>query len=228
MNPPGAVANSTSTETARQTIRAAILSGEFSPGMRLREAELAERTGVSRTPVREALRLLESEGLITFEPHRGARVSTQSAQELYDLFELRALLEGHAAAVAAQRIQADELAHLDELAARMAELLDQPDTSDEMTTLNGEFHRSIANAARVDHLSTVVPTLMHVPLILRTFRVYSADRLRSSVQQHLELTQALRHRDADWARSVMSAHILAARAQIQPPPTIADDPTVSV
>lgn len=202
-------------EAAYGVIRAGILSGEFARGQRLREEELAERVGVSRTPVREALRRLDAEGLIDFTPNRGARVTAWSERELEDLYEARALLEGFGARLAAARITAEELDELAQIADKMAALAaSDPKPADELTTLNGEFHRAIANASRNSQLDTLVRGLMDVPLIYRTFQRYSPDRMRASQFHHNELVDALRARDGEWAEAVMRAHILAARTTV--------------
>ena len=109
----------TSAIRVHDALRAAILEGEIAPGARLRAEALAERFGTSRTPVREALLMLEREGLVSVEPHRGAIVRSFDAADLLDLYEVRALIEPHAAARAATRIDAEQLdAHAARCAAR--------------------------------------------------------------------------------------------------------------
>src|SRR5258708_26156425 len=99
---------------ATELIREAILDGRLEPGSRLKEEELARELGISRTPVREALLILHSEGLIETTPNRGALVRTHDAEDLIDLYQLRALLEGYAAGQAATRISQTQLHHLHE------------------------------------------------------------------------------------------------------------------
>jgi DNA-binding GntR family transcriptional regulator len=202
-------------EAAYGVIRAGILSGEFARGQRLREEELAERVGVSRTPVREALRRLDAEGLIDFTPNRGARVTAWSARELVDLYEARALLEGFGARLAAARINAAQLDGLTVIAAKMAAVAESdPKRADELTALNGQFHRAIVLASGNSQLDSLVRGLMDVPLISRTFQRYSPERMRASQFHHNELVDALRARDGEWAEAVMRAHILAARTTV--------------
>lgn len=202
-------------EAAYAVIRDGILSGELARGQRLREEELALRAGVSRTPVREALRRLDAEGLVDFTPNRGARVTAWSEQELDDLYDARALLESHCARLAAGRITVDELAGLADLAAQMHRLTRKgPDAADELTALNGRFHRAIAKASRNAQLEAMVRGVMDVPLVYRTFQRYTPQRLQASSFQHNELVEALRAEDADWAEALMRAHILAARTTV--------------
>jgi DNA-binding GntR family transcriptional regulator len=200
-------------ETAYEVIRQGVLSGEFARGQRLREEELAARVGVSRTPVREALRRLNAEGLVDFTPNRGAKVTAWSERELEDLYEARALLEGFGARLAAGRITADEIAELHATAEEMAEV-SGPDAADRLTELNGRFHRAIVRASRNTQLDTLVRGVMDVPLIYRTFQRYSPERLRASQSHHRELVEAFRAGDGDWAEAVMRAHILAARTTV--------------
>jgi DNA-binding GntR family transcriptional regulator len=203
-------------ETAYAVIRARILSGDFSRGERLREEELAQIAGVSRTPIREALRRLDAEGLVEFLPNRGASVTAWTEQELDNLYEARALIEGYAAELAAKRISAEELDQLAELSRQMREL-DAPgsDGADEMTTLNNEFHRIITAASGNTHLDSLVRGLTDAALVYRTFRHYTPDRLLASKFHHEEIVTALRARDGAWASAIVRAHILAARPTIQ-------------
>ncbi|GAA3278501.1 MULTISPECIES: GntR family transcriptional regulator [Dactylosporangium] len=202
-------------ETAYEAIRAGILSGEFARGQRLREEELAARAGVSRTPIREALRRLDAEGLVEFTPNRGARVVAWSEQELEDNYEVRAMLESYGARLAAERITDDELDAIARIAARMTALSRKgAAAADELTVLNGDFHRAILRASRHTQLDGIVRGIMDTPLIFRTFQRYGGERMRTSVRQHAELVQALRARDGAWAEAVMRAHILAARSTI--------------
>lgn len=203
-------------ETAYALIRDGILSGEFARGQRLREEKLALQVGVSRTPVREALRRLDAEGLVEFTPNRGARVTAWSGQELDDLYDIRAMLESYGAKLAARRITPEELTELDSLARRMEALSRKgASAADDMTLLNGEFHRLIVRASRSPQLDSMVRGIMDVPLIYRTFQRYSPSRMKASSQHHLELVEAIRAGDGEWAESVMRAHILAAKTTVQ-------------
>lgn len=197
-------------EAAYERIREGILSGAMKRGTRLREERLAEEIGVSRTPVREALRRLSSEGLVEFLPNRGARVSAWSARELEDLYEIRAMLEGHAARLAAQRITGEEIAHLDDLATQMEAADDLADVK----RLNSEFHRLIVRASRNSQLDTLVRGIVDTPLVHRTFETYSDERRQASHAHHRDLVAALRAGNPEWAESMMRAHIRAAQTTV--------------
>lgn len=202
-------------ETAYAIIREAVISGRFARGDRLREEQLALLAGVSRTPVREALRRLDSEGLVDFTPNRGARVTAWSKQELHELYEMRAMLESYGARLAAERITEIELESLASLAKRMELLSRQGAASaDELTILNGDFHRIIVETSRNAQLDSLVRGMMDVTLITRTFQRYSQARMTASTAHHNELVEAFRAGDGAWAEAVMRTHILAARTTV--------------
>jgi DNA-binding GntR family transcriptional regulator len=201
-------------QEAQATLRAAILGGEIAPGARLGEVELAEQLGVSRTPVREALRRLAADGLVEVLPNRGARVAQWTPDDLDEIYELRALLESHGAARAATRIDPAEVAVL-------AKLCDDMDACvrrarkrdlDRITALNAEFHTRILESAGTPRLLALMAAVVQVPLVSRTFHEYSAEALARSLGHHRELVAAMGARDPAWAESVMRSHVLAARA----------------
>jgi DNA-binding GntR family transcriptional regulator len=196
-------------------LRGDILSGRRQPGARLREEEIAARFGVSRTPVREALRRLEADGLVVVTPHRGAEVVRWRDDDVAELVELRALLEGHAARRAALTGDVD-LVVLRELCERMEAHAEAPGerAADEITRLNMELHRAVHRAAgRL--LPDMLVRLIDVPVVRRTFHTYSEAELRRSCAQHRELLEALAAGDGDWAAAVMQAHIRAAGATLR-------------
>lgn len=201
-------------EEATATLRAAILSGAIDPGTRLGEVELAEQLGVSRTPVREALRRLAADGLVEVRPNRGARVAQWSTGDLEEIYELRALLESHGAARAAGRIEAAKLAGLEDLCTAMEACVrrGRKRDLDRLTSLNADFHQRVLDASDSPRLTALMPVVVRVPLMVRTFHRYSPEALARSLGHHRELVAALRAGDGEWARSVMRSHVLAARA----------------
>jgi DNA-binding GntR family transcriptional regulator len=206
-------------EEAQATLRAAILSGEIAPGARLGEVELAEQLGVSRTPVREALRRLAADGLVEVLPNRGARVAQWTPADLDEIYELRALLESHGASRAATRIDAAEVDVLAKLCDDMEACVrrGRKRDLDHITALNAEFHQRILDSAGSPRLTALVPTVVQVPLVARTFHLYSPDALARSLGHHRELVAAMRAADPAWAGSVMRSHVLAARAVLLGP-----------
>ncbi|MFG1777853.1 GntR family transcriptional regulator [Micromonospora sp. NPDC049051] len=200
-------------EDAYEALRSAILSGAIGPRERLGEVELSRQFGVSRTPIREALRRLTAEGLVVFQPNRGARVAEWSLVDLQEIYEIRARLESYGASLAAKRIDADCLPKLSLLCDQMeerAQRMTLPDL-EQIANLNSELHGLVISAAASPRLTSLLSAVVEVPLIVRAFRLYSPDALARSMAHHRDLVAALRARDADWAASTMRAHVLAAR-----------------
>lgn len=200
-------------------LRSAILGGEYQPAARLGEAELAEFTGSSRTPVREALRRLEAEGLVEVLPHRGARVAEWSPEDLEEIYDLRMLLEGFAALRAAGRIRPKGLDRMEELCGLIEQAAGPGPRQDldRVAELNAEFHGIAREAAASARLVTMLNAVVQLPLVVRTFHRYSPEDLARSCAHHRELVAALRCGDGLWAQSVMRAHVLAAKAVLLRP-----------
>ena len=194
----------TSAGRTLDTLREDILRGTLPAGSRLGEVELAERLGVSRTPVREALSRLAAEGLVELAPNRGARVASWSVDELEGVFALRSLLEPQLTALAVPHATAADLDALDELAAQMIDLGDRD--LDGLVPLNRAFHD------RLVALAGALAAAVHSPLVARNFHAYDDVSLRRSMAHHVEIVAALRAGDPEWARAVMTAHIHNARA----------------
>lgn len=202
-------------ERAYLAIRGQILSGDRAAGAWLREDDLAAAIGVSRTPVREALRRLAAEGLVTHERNRGVRVQSWSAPDLEEIYALRTVLEPWGSALAAARgvVDTDEL---EQLAARM----DRAAASDpadlvEITRLNNRFHRRILEGSGNTRLVSLVASIVEVPLVSHTFSLYSPETLRRSLAHHHEIALALRAGDPAWAESVMRSHVRSAWASLR-------------
>ncbi len=214
---------STAGGKAYDRIRSLILAGDFGPGDRLKEEELTALCEVSRTPVREALRRLASEGLVVVTPNAGAQVSAISADELAEIYALRAMIEAHAVERAASRIDPASLQRLKDLATQMEQALDRDADGfgREFTTANGEFHRIILDTAKSPRLSAMSTLVIELPLTRRTLQRYSPQDLSRSMGHHRELIDALAAGDGAWASSVMTSHIHAAYqalARLQPTP----------
>jgi DNA-binding GntR family transcriptional regulator len=204
-------------DKAYEAVRGGIIAGRFAPATRITEQEVAAAAGVSRTPAREALRRLHTEGLVRFTPNQGAVVTEWSGADLDEIFELRALLESHGAARAAVLATEAELAALRSLAEQqLAEVRDRCDGClDRLAQLNSRFHRRLQEAAGSPRLLRALAELLEAPLILKTFDYFSADDLGRSAAHHLELVQALEARDGEWAASVMRSHLLATRRSLR-------------
>jgi len=210
-----AVASSSdSTNAARvyEELRRAILRGEFQPGERLRTAALAERLGTSRTPVREALVLLEGDGLVELEPRRGALVRAFDPEDLIDLYEVRAVLDARAAQRAAARITPDQLARLDANCAAAEQLaVAGADQIDALIALNETFHAVVVEAAGSPRLAAALRTVAGIPRPFKIAFWAVADQRERSLTAHREIASTLRAGSAERAESAMRLHILNAR-----------------
>lgn len=192
-----------------ETIRGTIIQGEFRPGERLSEDRLMARTEASsRTPVREALRQLAAEGLVDYEPNRGARVPLWSGEELAEIYDLRTVLEGHGAALAAKHAERLDFDLLRELDQRMWALADRvsPDV-DQIARINVRFHDACLSAASSQRVVSALSALAHVPLVYQVFHAYDSVALRRSLSDHSEFLLACEARDPVWARAIMEAHL---------------------
>ncbi|MDJ0653885.1 MAG: GntR family transcriptional regulator [Xanthomonadales bacterium] len=200
-------------EKAYQELRSSIIDGSHPPGSRIIEQEVAAAAGVSRTPVREALRRLEAEGLLRFVPNQGAFVRSWNAQDVEDIFELRAMLEGYAARLAARSASDAQVAELQSLAEQQRDAARRRSRGwlNRVADLNARFHDLLQEAAQSERLAATLATLSNLPLVLQTFRDYQDEDLERSAHHHLELVEAIKARDPVWAESVMHAHVMAAR-----------------
>ena len=193
---------------AYERLLRAIEEGELVPGSRLREAELAERFQISRTPVREALGRLEAQGLVAHEPHRGASVAQLDYGQVSELYDMREVLEGTAARLAAVHASVVETEILEEMVARDRALLgDAP----ALARTNRLFHRQIHGAARNRFLQGTLETMRLSLVLLPGATTLSApDRAAESLAEHTAIVAAIRAHDGDAAEAAARAHLRAA------------------
>ena len=198
---------------AYERLIADIRTGQLRPGDRLTETDLAERLGISRTPVREAIRMLESDGLVDHQPRSGARIRRLDMAEVTELYEMRAVLEGTAARFAARAAYDSELAELEAINAEMAAAGGKPER---LYHANRQFHRVLMNAARNRFLWRSVEAVQKTLLILGRSTMEEADRAQAAVAEHAAVLAALRAHDGDAAESAMRRHIEGAhRARLK-------------
>ncbi|MFQ6550927.1 GntR family transcriptional regulator [Aestuariibius insulae] len=199
-------------QDAYHRIIAEIRSGAMVPGDRLTEVDLAERFGISRTPVREAIRQLEADGLVTHTPRRGATIRTLGPAEISELYDMRAVLEGAAAQFAARAASEVELAELSEIHQAMTKTSD----AEELYRLNQHFHAGLLDAARNRFLMKSVAAVTKTLLILGRSTMEEGDRASEALSEHAKILAALEARDPETAGNVMRAHIAAAhRARLR-------------
>jgi DNA-binding GntR family transcriptional regulator len=197
--------------SAARVLREAIMSGELSPGQTLGEESLGRQLGISRTPVREALALLRSEGLVDTPPNRPAMVRDFEHEDLNEIYSLRAVLEGYAARLAATRLDEAQLESLVRSCDRYRELGKRDDLLRELTDENFTFHTTILDAADSERLRLMIRQVTAVPLIYKSYMTYSPDNRESAWQDHVRVLGALKARDPERAESLMKAHVLWAR-----------------
>jgi DNA-binding GntR family transcriptional regulator len=200
-------------QKAYALVRERILKGDYPPSFRITEQEIADASGVSRTPVREALQRLQSEGFVRVTANQGAVVVEWSDDDANDVLELRALLEPYGAARAATRITAEGIGKLRALAEAQYEesRRRKPGYTDRIGALNSQFHRTLHEFADSRRLTMLMPMLIEAPLMLRTFTKYNEAELLRSAAHHLEIVDALEARNPDWAAAVMRSHVHAAQ-----------------
>ncbi|MGB6038697.1 MAG: GntR family transcriptional regulator [Gordonia sp. (in: high G+C Gram-positive bacteria)] len=203
-------------QTAYTRIREAIVEGRYRPGQRLIEQRIAEEIDLSRTPVREALRRLEAEGLIVSEPNRGAAVRSVRVDELTDLSELRARLEAYATELAAQRIDADCLSELDLAITAFGDALDANFPSDlervrAIDDANHRIHRAIHLGAGHQRLAGQLERTTDVPLVFQAFRQYDATQTLRSHSFHQLIRDLIVAGDGQRAGALMYEHVLQGR-----------------
>jgi DNA-binding GntR family transcriptional regulator len=193
------------TEQVYARLRSEILSCELEPGRELSEAELAERFEVSKTPVREALALLRSDGFVRTFPRRGYQVVPITFGDMNELFEVRTIIESGAAELACERIAAAELDHLNRLADVVYDRAEQPSLK-RFIEANHDFHIAIARASRNDR---IIAQLVRVIDELERF-FYLGARLRDvsgeTQTDHHRIVEVLRSRDRAAAREIVTQH----------------------
>ena len=176
-------------------IRDDILSGNYTPGEELKEATLGKQLGVSRTPVREALRQLDLEGLVEIAPNRGAKVIGISRKDVEDIYHMRARLEGLAARKAAEQIKEEELAELEEVILLSEFHVKKPE-SKQMVRLDGRFHEIMYRASGSRMLEHVLTDFLHYVKMARSHSVKTEHRAQESVKEHKRILEAIRQRAA--------------------------------
>lgn len=194
----------TAHEFVRNVLRRAILSGELRGGTRLVQADLASMLEVSTTPVREALRDLASEGLIRFDPHRGAVVQELSGEELREIYMIREILEPFALRLAVPKVTPELLDRLRELHEKMAS---EPHSAD-WVDANRNFHLAIYEAAGHPRLSALIKGLEDASVMYIGASLKDVEGLReSAVHDHGEILAALENGDADAAVEAVLTHL---------------------
>lgn len=193
-----------------ERLRQRIFSHELTPGTWIDEQKLAEQYGISRTPMREALKVLASEGLVTLKPRRGCYVTEISERDLDDVFPIMALLEGRCAAEAVKKAKATDIANLQAI---HAELEDSASANniDGFFEANQQFHKVIQELADNRWLLSMIQDLRKVLKLSRLHSLSLQGRLQQSLDEHRAIMAAIEARDTAKAEKLMHDHLLSGR-----------------
>lgn len=193
-------------ELVFEALRDAIIRGVLKPGERLMEVQLAEELGVSRTPVREAIRKLELEDLVVMIPRKGAYVSGISLKDIADVFEVRAAVEALAAGLAAERITAEELEELERILVKKAEIIEANDL-DRLVEIDILFHECLYQASRNAKLVQIINNLSEQIHRFRSTSLASPGRMKEALEEHRKIVEAISERNITLAQTLAQEHI---------------------
>lgn len=193
-------------EMVYEELKMQILTGTIIPGTRMMEVELAEDMGVSRTPIREAIRKLEKEGLVTIEPRKGAYASMISTEDMVEILEVRQDLEGLAAFFAADRMTEEQMRELVDTSESYNDAVTRG-SMDDMIKYDTKFHRIIVDSSNNKILVQMIEQLQELVLRFRYIYYDNFKRAENMPEEHAEILNAIRNKDADKARQAADIHI---------------------
>ena len=193
-------------EAVCETLRDAIRKGILEPGERLMEVQLADELGISRTPVREAIRKLEQEGYVIMMPRRGTYVSDISTGDVKEIFEIRSALESLAAGLAARRIEPDELETLQNLLIEIEGYIAKNDI-EKIVETDIKFHGLLYKVSRNERLVNIINNLKEQLARFRTLSMSYPGRLQETLEEHSEIVEAIANGDVSAARDAAEHHM---------------------
>jgi DNA-binding GntR family transcriptional regulator len=208
---PGRIAQTALYQEVAERLRQRIYAHDLPPGAWIDEQALAIDYGISRTPLREALKVLASEGLVTLKPRRGCYVTEISEQDLDDIFPLMAMLEGRCAFETSARAQTEDLRKLEAIHGEL-ERFAQTQRIEQFFEANQEFHRLIQEISGNRWLLQVIQDLRKVLKLTRMHSLTIEGRLQQSLIEHRAINAAIQARDPEQAERTMRDHILSGRA----------------
>lgn len=193
-------------ELVCENIRQAIIDGTFSPGERLMEIQLADEMGVSRTPVREAIRKLELEGFVVMIPRRGTYVADISIKDITEIYEIRISLDVLAAGLAAERITDEELATLNGYLVEISKHVPSMNM-DKIVELDSAFHDVLYHASRNERLESIINNLREQLTGIRGRSMSAPGRMVETMDEHRALVEAIAARDVERAQRAARVHL---------------------
>ncbi|MFA8437861.1 GntR family transcriptional regulator [Pueribacillus sp. YX66] len=190
-------------------LREAILKGEFNMGDRLIQEEWAEKLGVSRMPIREALRQLEVEGLVKIEPRRGAIVTPISVEDIEEIYQLRALLEGKAVVMSLPNLDDDDIQELESLHLKMTKLRADDSDVEKYMELNNKFHQILRSGCPWRRIHGIIDTLWKgIPPYTPSLLI---NHVNDSMKEHEQMVQYVKENEPEKLEAVVKKHILRTR-----------------
>lgn len=193
-------------ELVCENIRQAIIDGTFSPGERLMEIQLADEMGVSRTPVREAIRKLELEGFVVMIPRRGTYVADISIKDINEVYEIRTCLDVLAAGLAAERISDEELEKLQRLLVEIGQSIENGNI-EKIVEIDTAFHDVLYQASRNERLVSIISNLREQITVIRGRSMMYPGRLLSTMEEHRALVDSIAARDVERAQNAARTHL---------------------
>jgi len=208
------------------SIRSRIVTGKYAPGERLVEAHLSAELGVSRMPVREALRVLAAEGIVAIEPRRGATVPVYSAGQIREFVEVRATLEALNAKLAAKRHDPKEIRRLEQILAEGSKVTERSDLA-RLHEANNKFHEALAEVAANSTLRDMVRSLRERTAVI--FAPNSRKRAKQNWEEHAAIVRAVVAGDGELAALLAARHVYSASEAIlqERSPDIEDRPAAN-
>ena len=193
-------------EVVCETLRTAIIDGILKPGERLMEIKVSEELGVSRTPVREAIRKLELEGFVVMIPRRGTYVSDLSIKDINEVFEVRTALDVLAAGLAAERITGEELEQMERFLVELGEYIEQNDMQ-KIVESDTQFHDLLYHASRNSRLVGIINNLREQLTRFRSLSMSYPGRIKQMLGEHTRLVESLGQRNVTLAKRLAGEHM---------------------
>ncbi len=199
-------------DNAYEVLKQRVVGGTYAPGAQLKEEHIARELEISRTPVRVALKRLVDDGLATADPNRGVRVAEWTDFDIEETFDLRGLLEAHAADLAARRGGAALADRLDELNEQMDRAIRKGGAAlpERLQQINAQFHRALLDGSGSPRLRAILGSLIDMPIVLRSHFISTLQDKVQSLNHHRDVAAAVRAGDGELAKQVMQLHLRVA------------------
>jgi DNA-binding GntR family transcriptional regulator len=202
---------------AYEILKQRVIGGYYAPAAQLKEEHLASELGISRTPVRAALKQLVDDGLASADPGRGVRVAEWTEFDIEETYDLRCLLEAHAAALAARRGGPDLAKRLDTLNDEMDRAINRGGAAlpERLQDINSRFHKAVVEASGSPRLRGMLAGVIDMPIVTRSHFISTLQDKVQSLQHHRDLAAAIRAGDAQLAQQVMQLHLRVAQLRFR-------------